>query len=179
MGPGGRTAPPPASAVGAAPVGTGRAPGVPGQGQRRIEQDGADLEPGQADGGGSGIPGFPNVDMASWNWEWLVGGNWLARIGIVALILGVAFFISLAIDRGWLGETERVLLGVAGGLALLAAGGVLAEALRRMGPDRGGRRAGHPLRVGLRGLWPVRADRAADGLWGVFAHHLSGGPLSH
>ena len=52
----------------------------------------------------------------------MLGGNWLARVGIVALILGVAFFISLAIDRGWLGETERVILGVLLGLALLAAG---------------------------------------------------------
>ena len=40
----------------------------------------------------------------------------------MALIFGVAFFISLAIDRGWLGETERVALGVVGGLALIAAG---------------------------------------------------------
>ena len=60
--------------------------------------------------------------MGEWNWEWLLGGNWLARIGIVALVFGVAFFISLAIDRGWLGETARVLLGVAAGLAFIAAG---------------------------------------------------------
>ena len=77
---------------------------------------------GQADGRGRGpFPRQP-VDLVGWNWEWLVGGNWLARIGAVALILGVAFFISLSIDRGWLGETERVLLGVVGGLVLLAAG---------------------------------------------------------
>ena len=41
---------------------------------------------------------------------------------MVALILGVAFFINLAIDRGWLGERERAILGVVAGLALLAAG---------------------------------------------------------
>ena len=56
------------------------------------------------------------------SWEWLLGGNWLARVGVVALILGVAFFISLAIDRGWLGETERVLLGLLLGAALIGAG---------------------------------------------------------
>ena len=72
--------------------------------------------------GGISVPRPPTVDFGKWNWEWLVGGNWLARIGVVALIFGVAFFISLAIDRGWLGEVERVLLGVAGGLALLGAG---------------------------------------------------------
>ncbi len=46
----------------------------------------------------------------------------MARIGVVALIFGVAFFISLAIDRGWLGEMERALLGLVGGLAFLGAG---------------------------------------------------------
>ena len=68
------------------------------------------------------IPGAPGGPFSDWNWEWLLGGNWLARIGIVALIFGVAFFISLAIDRGWLGETARVLLGVAAGVVFLAAG---------------------------------------------------------
>ena len=68
---------------------------------------------------------MPSVSVSALtdrNWEWLLGGNWLARIGIVALIFGVSFFISLAIDRGWLNETGRVLLGVAGGLVLIAAG---------------------------------------------------------
>lgn len=51
-----------------------------------------------------------------------MGGNWLARIGVVALIVGTAFFISLAIDRGWLGEVERVILGLVAGLAFMGAG---------------------------------------------------------
>ena len=75
-----------------------------------------------AGGGGIGAPRLPVPDFGSWNWEWLVGGNWLARIGVVALIFGVAFLISLAIDRGWLGEVERVTLGLIGGLAFIAAG---------------------------------------------------------
>ena len=85
----------------------------------------ASSPPGPASSGGAGtVSGSrgPAAMFADWNWEWLLGGNWLARIGIVALIFGVAFFISLAIDRGWLGETERVLLGVAAGLVFLAAG---------------------------------------------------------
>ncbi len=72
--------------------------------------------------GGGGLASTPTGVFADWNWEWLLGGNWLARIGIVALIFGVAFFISLAIDRGWLGEMERVILGLVAGLAFLAAG---------------------------------------------------------
>ena len=72
--------------------------------------------------GGSRPPSIPSGIFDDWNWEWLLGGNWLARIGIVALIFGVAFFISLAIDRGWLGEMERVILGLVVGLAFLGAG---------------------------------------------------------
>ncbi len=56
------------------------------------------------------------------NWELIVGGNWLARVGVVALIFGVAFFLKLAIDNGWLGPTARVVVGVVIGVALLVAG---------------------------------------------------------
>ena len=66
----------------------------------------------------------------AWNWEWLLGGNWLARIGVVALIIGVGFFISLAIENGWLGERARVLLGVGVGLVFLGVG----EGCRRRYP---------------------------------------------
>ena len=111
-----------AAATEEAPVVTRQAVDAFGLGQRQWGRERPVDDTGHPSEGGTGLPSFPSVDFASWNWEWLVGGNWLARIGIVALILGVAFFISLAIDRGWLGEIERVALGVAGGLALIAAG---------------------------------------------------------
>ena len=120
----------PDSAAPAQP-GAGAAPGSPSAGQdasasaggrRQWSGDAPATAAGPSGGSGRGMFSLPSVDFSGWNWEWLIGGNWLARIGIVALILGVAFFISLAIDRGWLGETERVLLGVAGGLALLVTG---------------------------------------------------------
>jgi uncharacterized membrane protein len=63
-----------------------------------------------------------SVKIAGSNWEWLLGGNWLARIGVVALIIGVGFFLKLAFDNDWIGETGRVVLGIAGGLAFLGAG---------------------------------------------------------
>ncbi len=59
---------------------------------------------------------------AARDWEWLLGGNWLARIGILALIIGAGFFLNMAIDNEWIGETGRVVLGVVIG-ALLAGGG--------------------------------------------------------
>ena len=56
------------------------------------------------------------------DWEIVLGGNWLARVGVLALIVGTAFFLKLAFDNDWIGETERVLLGVVGGLVLVGAG---------------------------------------------------------
>ena len=108
--------------VGTGQVGTGQAVDSLGRRGRQQEMDRPSHAGDHDAGPGTERPRRPSIDLASQNWEWLVGGNWLARIGIVALILGVAFFISLAIDRGWLGEVERVALGVAGGLAFLSAG---------------------------------------------------------
>ena len=56
------------------------------------------------------------------DWEQVIGGNWLARVGVLALILGVAFFLKLAFDNDWIGPTGRVALGAVGGLAMLVAG---------------------------------------------------------
>ena len=55
------------------------------------------------------------------DWEFILGGNWLARIGILAVIIGVGFFLKLAFDNDWIDETTRVLLGVIGGLGLIGA----------------------------------------------------------
>lgn len=41
---------------------------------------------------------------------------------MLAIIIGVGFFLKLAFDRNWLGPSARVLLGIAGGFALLGGG---------------------------------------------------------
>ena len=75
----------------------------------------------QAASGWTGPIG-PWQRVQSLDWEWLFGGNWLARIGVVALIVGVGFFLKLAFDNQWIGEIGRVVLGIIGGLALLGLG---------------------------------------------------------
>jgi uncharacterized membrane protein len=55
-------------------------------------------------------------------WEQIFGGNWLARIGVLALIIGVAFFLKFAFDNDWIDPTGRVILGIVAGLAMLAGG---------------------------------------------------------
>jgi uncharacterized membrane protein len=55
-------------------------------------------------------------------WEQILGGNWLARIGVLLLIIGVAFFLKFAFDNNWLNPTSRVVLGVLASLAMLWSG---------------------------------------------------------
>jgi uncharacterized membrane protein len=54
--------------------------------------------------------------------EDLLGGRVLAWIGGAALLVGVAFFLAIAVSRGWLGEEARCVLATAGALGLLAFG---------------------------------------------------------
>ena len=70
----------------------------------------------------SAPPDSERTDPFSGDWEWLLGGNWLARIGILAVIIGVGLFLKLAFDNEWIGETGRVVLGLAVGVALLGGG---------------------------------------------------------
>ncbi len=110
------------SAAPAAPGEEAPAPGRAGP-QREVDLPARNSAPaGSGGGAASRLPWVDLPNWSNWNWEWLLGGNWLARIGIVALIFGVAYLIGLAIDRNWLGERERVILGIAGGLAFLGAG---------------------------------------------------------
>lgn len=55
-------------------------------------------------------------------WEILFGGKLLNRLGALALIFAVGFFLKYAFDNDWLNETARVILGGAAGLLLIAGG---------------------------------------------------------
>lgn len=53
-------------------------------------------------------------------WEALIGGKLLNRIGALALIIAVGFFLKYAFDNNWITETMRVLIGILiGGICLL------------------------------------------------------------
>jgi uncharacterized membrane protein len=51
-----------------------------------------------------------------------IGTQWLLYIGVIAIVIGVAYFEKLAIDNEWLGETARVIQGAVLGLVLTYAG---------------------------------------------------------
>lgn len=58
----------------------------------------------------------------SMEFEERIGANLFAKIGIVALVLGVAFFLKYAFDNNWISEAGRVMIGIISGLILLGVG---------------------------------------------------------
>ena len=48
-----------------------------------------------------------------------IGSQWLNRVGILAVLIGAAWFLKYAVDREWLGPLPRVLIGAGAGLGLI------------------------------------------------------------
>lgn len=61
--------------------------------------------------------------------ERTIGSQWLSKVGILAVLVGVALFLKLAIDNHWIGPAARIGLGLAGGLVIFAG----SEPFRRKG----------------------------------------------
>jgi uncharacterized membrane protein len=51
--------------------------------------------------------------------EDLIGGRWFNRIGIIALLFAVSYFLKLAFDNNWIGPPGRVAIGMLLGLLML------------------------------------------------------------
>jgi uncharacterized membrane protein len=51
--------------------------------------------------------------------EALIGGRWFNRIGIIALLFAVSYFLKLAFDNNWIGPAGRVAIGIFLGLLML------------------------------------------------------------
>ena len=79
------------------------------------------------DGADKGPPVQTEPDFADTIRRWLLGGNTVARVGIVILFLGIAFLLKLAVDRGWLPIELRLAGAALAGLALIAVGWRLRE----------------------------------------------------
>ena len=49
-----------------------------------------------------------------------IGSQWFNRIGILAVLIAVAWFLKMAFDNHWIGPLGRVLIGLVGGAAIIA-----------------------------------------------------------
>ena len=66
------------------------------------------------------VPSTPSRTREEW--EALIGGKLLNRIGALALIIGIGFFLKYAFDSNWISETTRILIGAAIGIVCLYGG---------------------------------------------------------
>jgi uncharacterized membrane protein len=48
-----------------------------------------------------------------------IGSQWFNRIGILAVLIGMALFLKLAIDNHWIGPLGRILIGLAAGAGFI------------------------------------------------------------
>ncbi len=67
-------------------------------------------------------PATERPPRAPREWEQILGGSWLARIGVLALIIGAGFFLKYAFDNDWIGPELRVIIGVIAGMFMIWVG---------------------------------------------------------
>jgi uncharacterized membrane protein len=60
----------------------------------------------------------PVRDQRSSALEAEIGSRWMLIVGVVVLVLGVAFFVKYAFDRRWISETARIAGGTIAGIAV-------------------------------------------------------------
>ncbi|MEA5114157.1 MAG: DUF2339 domain-containing protein [Geobacteraceae bacterium] len=75
-----------------------------------------------------GVPG----KQAGISMESAIGTRWIGRIGVLAILIGVAFFLKYSFDNKLIGETGRVMLGIFWGAVFIGAGEYLRKK-RNMG----------------------------------------------
>lgn len=67
---------------------------------------------------GAGGPSRPSDSSL----ENAIGTRWIGRIGVLAILIGIAFFLKYSFDNKLIGETGRVMLGIFWGAAFIGAG---------------------------------------------------------
>jgi uncharacterized membrane protein len=102
-------APPPPMTGHSQPVQPARPASVP---PATVRPAGLALRPAPAVGTVSKEPSASDLEA-------LIGGRWFNRIGIIALLFAVSYFLKLAFDNNWIGPAGRVAIGILLGAAML------------------------------------------------------------
>lgn len=61
----------------------------------------------------------PTRSAAGSSLESRIGGQWLNRLGIIAVLIGLSYFLKFAFDNNWIGPDSQVIIGIFAGLAIL------------------------------------------------------------
>src|SRR5450432_3356518 len=89
----------------------------PGGGQQTSPLDQAARPPNAARPGA--VPGPAPLPPPERSLESRIGSTLLNRIGVVAVMIGAAWFLKLAIDRNWIGPPIRICLGLTVAMGLV------------------------------------------------------------
>ena len=66
------------------------------------------------------LPKFTQAKQrSSEDLEGTIGKLWLNRVGIIAILVGVSYFLKYAFDSGWIGPGGRVAIGLLAGIAVV------------------------------------------------------------
>lgn len=65
------------------------------------------------------ISAFAVGQTSSSSLESRIGSRWLNRIGIVAMLVGVSYFLKYAFDNNWIGAAGRVSIGLVCGIGIV------------------------------------------------------------
>ena len=123
-------APTAATKITAAPPGPAAAPPAAQYHTERAPEEEEAEEPGRFEAAAR------RILTRIWNWiivgeefrrpgistEYAVATNWLVRIGVVIVVIGVIFFLDYTSTRGWLGPMGKVAITLLTGSALLSTG---------------------------------------------------------
>lgn len=69
----------------------------------------------------------PTASSPARDLEAVIAGRWLNRVGLVAVAIGVSYFLKYAIDNDWIGPAGQVSLGLLLGAGLIAGAPMLAR----------------------------------------------------
>ncbi|MBR3520875.1 MAG: DUF2339 domain-containing protein [Paludibacteraceae bacterium] len=72
--------------------------------------------------GKNGNTSTKNAKGGKTDYERFIGENLFGKIGILIFILGIGFFVKYAIDKNWISEAMRAVLGFGVGAALIGVG---------------------------------------------------------